>query len=121
MKKTKTEKKTLKERFAEKKAKVKSWVDENKEIIGFGMSIAGAVVFGAIGHHIYDDIKNGGKSVAWYDHYLSKDGCPEIITYTKTPTVRDIKRGKYGSAFTGMTFDKDEVERIDDKFGWKKG
>lgn len=117
----KTEKKTFKERFAEKKAKAKAWLEENKETIGISIPIAGAFVLGVVSHILYDDMKNGNKSVAWYDHYSGKDGCPEIVTYTKTPTIRDIKRGKYDSAFTGMTFDEDEVERIDDKFGWEKG
>jgi len=117
----KTEKKTFKEKLAEKKTKAKAWLEENKETIGISIPIAGAFVLGVVSHILYDDMKNGGKSVAWYDHYSGKEGCPEIITYTKTPTIRDIKRNSINSKWSEMCFDKEEVERLDEKYGWEKG
>ena len=117
----KTEKKTLKERLAEKKAKAESWVADNKEAISFFIPLTGAAILGVVGHIIYDDIKNGGKTISWYDHYSGKEGCPEIITFTKTPTIRDIKNGKIDSKWNEMCFDKEVVEKMDEEYGWKKG
>jgi hypothetical protein len=112
-------KKEVKEKksFKEKLSEVKSFIKEKKDVI-IPMAIGGAgIVIGAIGHAIIDNAVNGGKTVAWYD-YWDKDGHEDSMTYTKTPSIREIKRGGINGKISMITYDRKEFESVAEKENW---
>lgn len=107
------EKKTFKERLSE----AKSFIKEKKDII-IPMAIGGVgIVIGAIGHAIVDNAVNGSKTVGWYD-YWGKEGHEESMVYTRTPSIREIKRGGINGKISMITYDRKEFESVAEKENW---
>ena len=89
------EKKSFKERFAEKKEKAKEWINGNGAVLVPVILTAGAGIIGYITHAIVDDMINGGKRVNWYSGWNANQELnrPNTAVYVETPTIREIKRG----------------------------
>jgi hypothetical protein len=113
IKEKETEKKTFKERINS----VKSFVKEKKGIIVPTALGLGGIIAGAIGHAIVDNAVNGGKQVAWYDHYREQGDLKETIVHNVSPTIRDIKRKNIDSAHSWLTQDPDEIEKTKNNLG----
>lgn len=113
IKKEVKEKKSFKDRISA----AKSFIKEKKDVIVPAALGLGGIVIGAIGHAIVDNVVNGGKTVAWYD-YWDKEGHEDSMTYTKTPTIREIKRGGINGKISMMTYDRKEFESVAEKENW---
>lgn len=112
-------KKEVKEKksFKDRVSTVKSFIKEKKDII-IPMAIGGVgIVIGAIGHAIADNAINGGKTVGWYD-YWGKEGHEESMVYTRTPSIREIKRGGINGKISMITYDRNEMEKVGENINW---
>lgn len=113
IKKEVKEKKTFKNRISS----AKTFIKEKKDVIVPAALGLGGIVIGAIGHAIVDNAVNGGKTVAWYD-YWDKEGHEDSMTYTKTPSVREIKRGGINGKISMITYDRKKFESVAEKENW---
>lgn len=112
-------KKEVKEKksFKDRVSTAKSFIKEKKDVIVPAALGLGGIVIGAIGYAIVDNAVNGGKTVAWYD-YWDKEGHEDSMTYTKTPSVREIKRGGINGKISMITYDRKEFESVAEKENW---
>lgn len=110
-------KEVKKSSFKDRVSTAKSFIKEKKNVIVPAALGLGGIVIGAIGHAIIDNAVNGGKTVAWYD-YWDKEGHEDSMTYTKTPTIREIKRGGINGKISMMTYDRKEFESVAEKENW---
>lgn len=112
-------KKEVKEKksFKDRVSTAKSFIKEKKDVIVPAALGLGGIVIGAIGHAIIDNAVNGGKTVAWYD-YWDKEGHKDSMTYTKTPSIREIKRGGINGKVSMITYDRKEFESVAEKENW---
>lgn len=112
-------KKEVKEKksFKDRVSTAKSFIKEKKDVIVPAALGLGGIVIGAIGHAIIDNAVNGGKTVAWYD-YWDKEGHEDSMTYTKTPSIREIKRGGINGKVSMITYDRKEFESVAEKENW---
>lgn len=112
-------KKEVKEKksFKEKLSEAKSFVKEKKDVVIPAALGLGGIVIGAIGHAIIDNVVNGGKTVSWYD-YWDKENHEDSMTYTKTPSIREIKRGGIRGKVSMITYDRKEFESVAEKENW---
>lgn len=112
------EKKTFKQKVKSAKAKVDSFIEKNKDIIVPVLLFTGGAIVGSYMRAAYEDKKYGNKTIAYYDHYLAAENRPEIITFTRTPSIRDIKRGIYTTHQSSINSDPDEIEKALAEDGW---
>jgi preprotein translocase subunit Sss1 len=108
------EKKSFKEKLDLKKEKAKSWWKEHRDVAaGIGIMVIGTVG-GFIAHAVLDDAINGGKTIAWYDHYKETpdQGTPNMMVFTRTPTIREIKRGSIEGKVSAINTNQEDIDTV---------
>lgn len=103
---------TFKEKLDIKKEKAKTWLKDHRDVAaGIGIMVIGTVG-GFIAHAVLDDAINGGKTISWLDHYKSvpEEGIPNLMVYTKTPTIREIKRGSIDGKFSSINANQEDID-----------
>lgn len=112
-------KKEVKEKksFKDRVSTAKSFIKEKKDVIVPAALGLGGIVIGAIGHAIVDNAVNGGKTVAWYD-YWDKENHEDSMTYTRTPSIREIKRNSISDKASLITYDRGEMEKVRENHNW---
>lgn len=104
---------TFKEKLNLKKEKTKSWLKDHSGVFVVGSAVIGAIG-GAVFHAVIDDMINGNKTIAWYDHYkeVPDEGIPNMMVFTKTPTIREIKRGSIEGKFSAISSNQEDIDTV---------